>query len=299
MNDNKTHKSSPESSGTAKQRKPDEEDKAFQEKQALTQRLGQIKHKIMVLSGKGGVGKSTVAVNLAAALSLAGKRTGLLDIDIHGPSIPKMLNLHGIPVGIKDNAIYPVAYDVNLKVMSIGLLMQDRNKAVIWRGPMKHGVIKQFLKDVNWGELDYLIVDSPPGTGDEPLSIAQLIPDADGAVIVTTPQELSIEDVRKSIGFCGTLKLPVLGVIENMSGFVCPHCGEVTDIFRSGGGQRMAEEMGVPFLGKVPLDPDIVNACDAGQPFISSFASSKTADVFKQVMKPLLHLKPREAEVEG
>ena len=288
MDDDKTCESCSENSCSAKERKLGEEDSAFQERQALTQRLCQIKHKIIVLSGKGGVGKSTVAVNLAAALSLAGKRTGLLDIDIHGPSIPKMLNLYGVPVGVKEHTIYPVAYDINLKVMSIGLLMQDRDRAMIWRGPMKHGVIKQFLLDVEWGELDYLIVDSPPGTGDEPLSIAQLIPDADGALIVTTPQELSIEDVRKSIGFCRTLKLPVLGVIENMSGFVCPHCGKVTEIFRSGGGQRMAEEMSVPFLGKVPLDPDIVNASDAGQPFISSFASSKTADIFKQVVKPLL-----------
>ncbi len=231
-----------------------------------------------------------MAVNLAAALSLSGKKVGLMDIDIHGPSIPKMLKLNGAAVPVRDNCLYPVAYDVNLKVMSIGLLINDPDRAVIWRGPMKYGVIKQFIRDVEWGELDYLIVDSPPGTGDEPLSIAQLIPEADGAVIVTTPQELAIEDVRKSVKFCETLKLPVLGVVENMSGFICPHCGGVTDIFSSGGGEKMAANMQIPFLGKIPLDPQIVSASDAGVPFVTAFAKSKTAEIFQRVINPLLNL---------
>ena len=283
---------------SAKSQHNGENSEEFDERQIMTRRLCKIKHKIMVLSGKGGVGKSTIAVNLAVSLSLAGKKVGLMDIDIHGPSIPRMLHLNGSPVGIKDNCIYPVSYDINLKVMSVGLLINDPDRAVIWRGPMKYGVIKQFIRDVEWGDLDYLIVDSPPGTGDEPLSIAQLVPEADGAVIVTTPQGLAIEDVRKSVKFCETLKLPVLGVVENMSGFVCPHCNETTDIFSSGGGETMAEDMGITFLGKIPLDPQIVKASDDGTPFVSAFARSKTADVFKDVIKPLLNL-PEKQPVEA
>jgi len=288
-----------DTSCSAHSQKPKETPDEFEERQLMTQRLFKIQHKIMVLSGKGGVGKSTIAVNLAAALSLAGKKVGLMDIDIHGPSIPKMLNLNGAPVGVKDNMIYPVSYDVNLKVMSVGLLINDPDRAVIWRGPMKYGIIKQFIRDVEWGELDYLIVDSPPGTGDEPLSIAQLVPDADGAVIVTTPQEVAIEDVRKSVRFCETLKLPVLGVIENMSGFVCPHCNEVTDIFSAGGGEKMAESMEIPFLGKIPIDAEIVKAGDNGSPFLTSFAESKTAEVFREVIKPLLELEPKKVVSEA
>jgi len=293
MNDSKCDSCS-DASCAAKKPMEGESKQEFDERQLLTHRLCKIRHKMIILSGKGGVGKSTVAVNLAAALSLSGKKVGLMDIDIHGPSIPKMLNLYGAPVPVKNNCLHPVAYDVNLKVMSIGLLLDDPDRAVIWRGPMKYGVIKQFIRDVEWGELDYLVVDSPPGTGDEPLSIAQLIPETDGAVIVTTPQELAIEDVRKSIKFCQTLKLPVLGVIENMSGFICTHCGNITDIFRTGGGEKMAADMAVPFLGKIPLDPQIVAACDAGRPFVSAFAKTKTAEVFQTVIKPLLNLPKRE-----
>lgn len=248
-----------------------------------------IRHKIIVLSGKGGVGKSTVAVNLAVSLALAGKKTGLLDVDIHGPSVPKMLQLDAANVQASDGAIQP-AETAGLKVMSIGFLLQDRDDAVIWRGPMKMGVIKQFLKDVNWGELDYLVIDSPPGTGDEPLSVCQLIKDADGGVIVTTPQDVATADVRKSIKFCNHLKLPVLGVVENMSGFVCPKCGEVTDIFKSGGGQKMAEDMNVPFLGRVPIDPAIGEACDSGKPFVSNYSKTETAHAFEKIIAPLLTL---------
>lgn len=288
-----------QNSCSAKQQQPDEDSQAFQERQILTQRLCKIKHKIIILSGKGGVGKSSVAVNLASTLSIAGKHTGLLDIDIHGPSIPKMLNLSGSPVGIKEKVIYPVPYDTNLKIMSIGLLINDPNQAVIWRGPMKYGVIKQFLRDVEWGELDYLIIDCPPGTGDEPLSIVQMIPDADGALIVTTPQALAIDDVRRSIKFCQTLKLPVLGIIENMSGFVCPHCGEITQIFDNGGGKQLAQDTGIPFLGEVPLDPEIVRSGDQGTPFVTRFSESKTAEAFKKVIEPLLNLKDKPVTVES
>jgi Mrp family chromosome partitioning ATPase len=177
-----------------------------------------------------------------------------------------------------------------LKVMSIGFLLQNRDDAVIWRGPMKMGLIKQFLKDVAWGELDYLIVDSPPGTGDEPLSVCQLVKNPDGAVIVTTPQDVATADVRKSITFCRKLGLPVLGVIENMSGFVCPHCGTVTDIFKTGGGERMAREMGVPFLGRIPIDPAIGEACDAGRPFVEGDRPTETTKAFQRIIAPILSL---------
>ena len=256
----------------------------------LTQRMSRIKFKVIVMSGKGGVGKSTVAVNLAISLSLSGKRVGLLDVDIHGPSVPKLLNLEGRPLGLIDEKMIPVSLSDNLQVMSIGFLLQNKDDAVIWRGPMKYNVIKQFLKDVQWGDLDFLVIDSPPGTGDEPLAVCQLIGDADGAVVVTTPQEVAIADVRKSIDFCRKLNLPVLGVVENMSGFACPHCGKATDIFRSGGGERMAQEMAVPFLGRIPLDPQIAQACDAGKPYIYHFSQTETAKAFEKAIRPIAEL---------
>jgi len=263
------------------------------EQEQIRDRVKQIKHQILVLSGKGGVGKSTVAVNLAISLSLEGKKIGLLDIDIHGPSIPKVLNLEGTRLQTDGEMLLPVEVSENLKVMSIGFLLPNNDDAVIWRGPRKYHMIKQFLKDVNWGELDFLIVDSPPGTGDEPLSIVQLLENADGAVIVTTPQEVALSDVRKGITFCRNLNLPVIGVLENMSGFVCPKCGEITDIFKSGGGEKMATQMNVPFLGRVPIDPQIVRACDSGQPYVQHYSSSQAAQAFKEAMLPLLKLKEK------
>ena len=261
----------------------------WMEEQQLQERLQHIRHKVLVMSGKGGVGKSTVAANMAISLSLSGKRVGLLDVDIHGPSIPKMLHLDTAEVQMKDGAILPVEH-AGLKVMSVGFLLKDREDAVIWRGPMKASVIKQFLKDVDWGELDYLIIDSPPGTGDEPLSVVQLAEPVDGAVVVTTPQDVSTADVRKSIKFCQQLNLPVLGVVENMSGFVCPKCGEVTDIFKTGGGERMAAEMKVPFLGRIPIDPAVGQACDAGTPFVYHHSRTETAKAFERVIAPILAL---------
>jgi len=261
----------------------------FLEQQALEERLQRIRHKILVMSGKGGVGKSTVAVNLAISLALAGRRVGLLDVDIHGPSIPKLLKLDDATIQVKDGAIQPVEKG-GLKVMSIGFLLQDRHAAVIWRGPMKMGVIKQFLKDVAWGDLDYLVIDSPPGTGDEPLSVAQLAAPVDGAVIVTTPQDVATADVRRSITFCRQLEVPVLGVVENMSGFVCPKCGTVTDIFKTGGGERMAAEMGVPFLGRIPIDPAVGEACDDGKPFVYHYCRTETAQAFERLAMPVLAL---------
>jgi Mrp family chromosome partitioning ATPase/predicted Fe-Mo cluster-binding NifX family protein len=234
------------------------------QEKALEQRMSRVKHKIMVLSGKGGVGKSTVAANLAHALSLKGFHVGLLDVDVHGPSIPLMLGIEDRPVMGDDGRIVPVGVGPHLRVMSMGFFLRHRDDALIWRGPLKATLIRQFLSDVEWGDLDYLIVDSPPGTGDEPLSVGQLIPDADGAVIVTTPQEIALADVRKSVNFCRKMGLHILGVVENMSGFVCPHCGERADIFKTGGGEAMAAEMGIPFLGRIPLDPGVVSHGDEG-----------------------------------
>ncbi len=260
------------------------------EDEKVTERMKTIRHKVLVLSGKGGVGKSTIAVNLATALSVAGKKVGLLDIDVHGPSIPRLLGVEGMTVQVTGESIRPFAIGENLRIMSIGFLLRSVDDAVIWRGPMKIGVIKQFLGDVEWGELDYLVVDCPPGTGDEPLTIAQLIPDADGAVIVTTPQDIALIDVRKCINFCRQLSLPVIGVIENMSGFVCPSCKQKTDIFKSGGGEDMAREMEVPFLGRVPVDPGIVTACDEGKPYVLGFPETETGKILAQVVAPILAL---------
>jgi len=260
------------------------------EQEQIRKRIKQIRHQILVLSGKGGVGKSTVAANLAMSLALAGKNVGLLDIDIHGPSVPKILGIEKEIVQVTGNTLLPVEMIENLKVMSIGFLLRQRDDPVIWRGPMKYQMIKQFLKDVQWGNLDFLIVDSPPGTGDEPLAIVQLLEDADGAVIVTTPQEVALSDVRKCISFCGNLNLSVLGVLENMSGFICPKCGEQTDVFKAGGGEIMARQMGVPFLGRIQIDPDIVRSCDSGKPFIFNYSKSQTAKAFESISGPILEL---------
>jgi ATP-binding protein involved in chromosome partitioning len=248
-----------------------------------------IKHKFLVLSGKGGVGKSSIAANLAVWLSMRGKNVGLLDIDIHGPSIPKLLNLESMNIQIVGEKMLPVVYSGTLKIISIGFLLQNENDALIWRGPIKHNIIKQFVTDVQWGNLDYLVVDCPPGTGDEPLSIAQLLGQIDGAIIVTTPQQLAVVDVRKCITFCRQLNLQVLGVIENMSGFVCPHCNQRVEVFAGDGGRQMAAEFGVPFLGKIPMDPALARACDLGKPFLDTGHQSLTAEAISSAFELLLN----------
>jgi Mrp family chromosome partitioning ATPase len=262
----------------------------FLEQEELKDRMGKIKHKILVMSGKGGVGKSTVATNLAVSLSKTGKAVGLLDVDFHGPSIPTLLKLEGKPVYQSEEGLIPVEF-LGIKVMSVGFLLKDQDEAVIWRGPMKIGFLKQLLKDVIWGELDYLVIDFPPGTGDEPLSIAQMLPECDGAVIVTTPQNLSLNDVKKSINFCRRIKIPVLGVIENMSGLVCPHCQAMIDLFKKGGGEEMAAKMGVPFLGRIPIDPSIVESSDLGEPYVTRHGDSEGAAAFSRIVQYLIDLK--------
>lgn len=232
--------------------------------EAVQANLRRIGRKIVVMSGKGGVGKSTVAVNLAIALAREGRSVGLLDADLHGPNVPKMLGIDGRRLeGDADGGILPCTVD-GLKVVSMAFLLSDEDTPVIWRGPLKMGALRQFLGEVHWGDLDYLVIDLPPGTGDEPLSIAQMVRGSSGAIIVTTPQDVALLDARKAVRFAEALKMPVLGVVENMSGFVCPHCGERTDLFKSGGGERAAGKLGVPFLGRVPFDPVIVEAGDNG-----------------------------------
>ena len=262
---------------------------AMRERMKMAQRMGKIKHKIVVMSGKGGVGKSSVAANLACVLADDGP-AGLVDADVTGPDIAMIMGVEDAEVVSKEvgneTLMAPVTGPNGVKVISMAHLI-DRDTAVVWRGPLKIKALKQMLSDVDWGELDYLVIDLPPGTSDEPLSIAQEIPDADGAVVVTTPQEVSLLDVRKSISFAKAVNLPILGVIENMSGLVCPHCGKEIDVFKVGGGEAAAKELGLPFLGRIPLDPAIVVGGDAGRPFVLEHPDSPAAKAFRAIVKEL------------
>ncbi len=281
----------------SKQQQAGESEQDFLDRQALAQRMCRIGRKLLVMSGKGGVGKSTVAANLAISLSLAGKRVGLLDVDIHGPSIPRLMGLNEGRAMSHEGEVVPIEIGDNLKVMSIAFFLPSDRDAVIWRGPMKYGVIRQFLKDVAWGTLDYLVVDAPPGTGDEPLSVAQMFGQPAGAILVTTPQDLAIADVRRSISFCEKVSLPVVGVIENMSGLVCPHCGEQIDLFKTGGGETLAKEMGIPLLGRIPIDPQIVTCGDEGIPYVHRFAESSAAKAFAAVVEQVTATQPPVEEI--
>jgi len=235
----------------------------LEQDQGIKERLSMVKRKILVMSGKGGVGKSTVAAYLALLLSHNGHTVGLLDVDLHGPSIPHLLNIQGGLEIPGDGTVKPHRLSDRLQVVSIEMVMGDKDTAVVWRGPLKISAIRQFISDVEWGELDFLIIDSPPGTGDEPLTVAQTIPDAE-ALIVTTPQEISLADVRKSINFCRQVNMGIMGIIENMSGFSCPHCNKKIHIFGAGGGVKMATQMEVPMLGQIPIDPEMVDLGDRG-----------------------------------
>ncbi len=257
-------------------------DEQAQMRKLLAERMCGIKHKLMVMSGKGGVGKSTTAVNLALALVEKGLKVGLLDIDLHGPSLPKMIGLEGQHPKASEEGIQPLEYK-GLKLMSIGFLLPSTSDAMIIRGPMKAGAIQQLLADVAWGELDVLLVDCPPGTGDEPLSAVQMLGQNSKAVVVTTPQDVALVDVEKSLSFCRELKLPVVGLVENMSGFICPHCNEKSDIFKSGGAQKLAEKTGVSLLAQVPLDPRVVMAGDSGEPHLISCPDSACSEQLRKV----------------
>ncbi|MFA4916507.1 MAG: Mrp/NBP35 family ATP-binding protein [Syntrophales bacterium] len=262
-----------------------QKEKEDQSEHLIRKTMGEIKNKFMVLSGKGGVGKSSVAVNLAVTLASEGFSVGIIDADIHGPDIPKMMGVEGKSLVGRGDALLPIEAKNGIKLISAAFLLRSKDDAVIWRGPLKHSLLKQFLGDVLWGPLDYLIIDLPPGTGDEALSTAHLIKDVDGAVIVTTPQDVALLDARKSITFCRQIKIPLIGVVENMGGFICPHCKQSLDIFKVGGGEKAAQEMGVPFLGRIPLDPEMVNSSDSGLPFVANHPDSETTEVFCRIAK--------------
>jgi len=267
-----------------KQKNPQAEQDA-----AVNESLQKIKNKFIVLSGKGGVGKTSTSVNLAIALSKKGFKVGIMDVDLHGPDVPRMLGLQGM-LDLNDNRkLNPKSYSENLKAVSVESLTANKDDAIIWRGPIKYSAIKQFIGDVEWGELDFLIIDSPPGTGDEPLTIAQTISDA-RAIIITTPQEVSLADVRKSISFCKTVKMEIFGLIENMSGFECPHCGETINLYGSGGGEKTAQATGIKFLGRIPFDPNVVSCGDSGTSILDTDKDSMVAKAFDKVAGKMAEL---------
>jgi ATP-binding protein involved in chromosome partitioning len=241
--------------------------------------IPEVKHTIAVSSGKGGVGKSTVAVNLALALHGEGAEVGIVDVDVYGPNVPLMIGARGRPAMVANRIVPVQAYGV--KVMSIGFFVKEGDP-VVWRGPMIHSAVQQFLKDVEWGPLDYLIFDMPPGTGDAQLSLSQTLP-LSGAIMVTTPQEVSLLDVRKGLQMFRKMNVPILGIVENMAGFVCPHCGQATAIFGEGGGARLAREFDVPVLGSIPIDPETRIGGDTGEPIVAARPSSPQADAFRRV----------------
>jgi len=257
-----------------------------EQERRLKASMGRIKHKIVVLSGKGGVGKSTVTANLGMALARRepAERVGILDADITGPSIPKMLGVRGQRLDVGLPGVFPAIGPLDMRIVSMDFFLASDDTPVIWRGPLKSMAIKQFLADVVWGDLDFLVVDLPPGTGDEALTIMQSIPSIGGVVIVTIPSEVSQIVVKKAVTFTRKLNAPVLGIVENMSGFVCPKCGTETSIFRTGGGQEIAEQLGVPFLGKIPLDPRICEDSDMGTPFIIQHSDSPAAVAFMEIV---------------
>ncbi len=251
--------------------------------------MDKIQHKLIIISGKGGVGKSMIAVNLAYGLLFQGKTVGILDVDIHGPSLAKMVGVENRQLRVlQDNVIEPIAITPSLKIITIASFLKDTDTPIIWRGPLKMKMINQFLGDVDWGKLDYLVIDSPPGTGDEPLSIIQLVPGLSGAIIVTTPQEIALLDSRKSVNFAKSLNVPVIGIIENMSGLICPHCGGKIELFKMGGGEKAAQELEVPFLGRIPIEPAIVDSTDQGRPFIRAYGKTPTAKLMDEIVGEII-----------
>jgi Mrp family chromosome partitioning ATPase len=259
------------------------EEREAHERERVEKRLGGIRHKFMVMSGKGGVGKTTVAVNLGVVLANEGFKIGLLDADIHGPNVPKMLGVELSHLGGSRGGLRPVEVLPNLHIISMAYLIQNRDNPVVWRGPLKHSAISQFISEVEWGPLDFFIIDLPPGTGDEPLSVAHLIENVDGSIIVTTPQDVALMDSRKSVNFSRILNIPVVGIVENMSGMQCPYCGGDVPLFKIGGGERAARELRVPFLGRIPIDPEMVQNCDSGKPYVMSHWDSETTKAFHSI----------------
>ncbi len=263
----------------------------IKQEQRLEDNISRIKNKLIVISGKGGVGKSTVAVNLAYGLADEGKKVGILDVDIHGPSIAKMLGIEGQSLMVNRGEEFPMPVEVrpNLYAMTIASLMDNPDEPIVWRGPLKMGVIKQFLRDIQWPELDYLIVDSPPGTGDEPLSVVQILKDVDGSVIVSTPQDVALLDARKTIKFSNKMNVPIMGIVENMSTFVCPHCGKPIDIFKGNGVKKAAKDFNVDILGKIPIDTKIMESGDSGISYVENNEKSPAADEMKGIVTKIIN----------
>lgn len=260
-----------------------QEEKEAHDQKVLDERMSSIKYRFMVISGKGGVGKSTVATNLAVTLAKEGFKVGLMDADIHGPNIPIMLGIEDAKPYATGEGLLPITAIHGLKVISIALFLSSRDDAVIWRGPLKHSLIKQFLGEVHWGDLDYLLIDLPPGTGDEALSVAHLLKRVDGALVVTTPQDVALLDSRKAVTFARQLKIPNIGIVENMSGFKCPHCQQPIDLFKKGGGEKAAREMLIPFLGSIPIDPEMVSCGDSGVPLVTKIDHEEIISAFGHI----------------
>ena len=264
----------------------------------LKENIERIKHKIIILSGKGGVGKSTIAVNLAYGLAANGKKVGILDVDIHGPSIAKLLGIEGqlLRPNRPGDRPEPIKVNENLYALTIATLLSSPDNPVIWRGPLKMKLIKQFLQDIEWPSLDYLIIDSPPGTGDEPLSAIQIIGQLDGAIIVSTPQDLALLDARKTINFSKKLNVPVIGIVQNMSAFKCPHCGKLIDIFEGSGTEKAARDFGIEILGKIPIDKKIVETGDQGEAYIRNYKDLESAKAMVKIVDRVIKkIAPHEA----
>ena len=270
-----------------------QKDPHAEQEEKVNSSLNRIKHKFIVMSGKGGVGKTSTSVNLSFALANKGFRVGIMDVDLHGPDVPRMLGLDGLLDVSPNRKLKPASYSENLVAVSIESLTPNKDDAIIWRGPIKYSAIQQFIGDVDWGDLDFLIIDSPPGTGDEPLTVAQTIKDA-RAIIVTTPQEVALADVRKSISFCKTVNMPVYGIIENMSGLACPHCGEMINLFGTGGGEKMARSSGLNFLGKIPIDPNVVLCGDSGTCYRDANKNSMVSQAFDAIAEKMGELITRK-----
>jgi Mrp family chromosome partitioning ATPase len=252
--------------------------------------MAEVRNKFMVFSGKGGVGKTTVAVNLAYSIMSKGYKVGLLDIDIHGPNVVKMMGLEDKRLTGSEK-IEPIGVFKHMKIMSTASMLETEDSPIIWRGPLKMKLIRQFLEDVNWGKLDFMIIDSPPGTGDEPLSIAQLMPGLNGGIVVTTPQKIAILDAKKSIRFAQQLNIPFIGLVENMSGFICPHCNRRIDIFKTGGGMKLTKEMGIEFLGRIPYDPQVMLSCDDGIVYLKDHKNGTAAgEAYSHIAKKIINL---------
>jgi len=274
---------------TERQETADPWERREQENELIKMRMGKIKHKIAIISGKGGVGKSLVTVNLAIGLAKNGRegKVAIFDADLTGPCVPKMMGIKSDKLIAGPPGIFPAVGDEGVKVVSMALLLPSVESPVIWRGPLKMGAIRQFLGEVAWGPLDFLLVDLPPGTGDESLSVLQLLPEMDGVVIVTIPSEVSQEIVKKAVTFARKMNVPIFGIVENMSGLVCPHCGETINVFGEGGGKKVAQDMGLEFLGSIPMDPKISADSDEGTPFVIRHPDSPASKAFGEIIEKI------------